>query len=108
MWKSLISFLPQCIGFGIVFAVFVWWERGGQEICVMMLTRWLKRENLELVNWERRWFGRGPFAWSSHSQRVFRITVRDSSGVFRQGWARCGGMFLAEFADKVTFVWDAP
>lgn len=93
------------LGAGAGFAI--WFERQGEDISILMLKRWLNRDNLELVTHSRCWLRKGPYTWrTSRAQRTFRITVRDSSGQIRSGWACCGGYFLGVFADAVTFIWD--
>jgi hypothetical protein len=72
-----------------------------------MIDRWARRNDLDLVWREYRWFLKGPFFWiSGRSQPVYRIAVRDAAGNLRTGWARCGGWLLGLYADVVDVRWD--
>lgn len=108
MDNSIPLILARCAFLGIGIYVLYWFERQAEEICVLMMTRWLKRDNLELVESSRRWFHCGPFSWGIRlPQRVFRIKVKEPSGDIREGWACCGGLFLGVFGDKVIFQLDS-
>lgn len=52
-------------------------------------------------------FNRGPFAWGSPWHRpVYRVSVRDPSGRFLEGWVKLGGFFTGILSDEVVVAWD--
>src|SRR5262245_8247254 len=72
-----------------------------------LLQRWAKQNGFRIVREEYCWFSKGPFFWtSSRGQTVYYVTVEDKDGVRRNGWVRCGGLFLGLFSDKVEVRWD--
>ena len=70
-----------------------------------VLQKWADDRHLTIEAAQRRIWRRGPFWWRcSTAQAVFRITVREPSGVVRHGYARVGG--FSGFGDYVEVVWD--
>ena len=50
---------------------------------------------------------KGPFIWTSgKDQVVYYVTIEDESGQKRQGWVRCGGLFLGMLSENVDVRWD--
>ena len=72
----------------------------------LLLQNWAEENRVQLTQVEFRPFRRGPFAWSSRGQTVFRVEVCDRDGNHRSGWVRCGSMLLGIFAKKVEAIWD--
>ena len=72
-----------------------------------MLKAWANEKHYEIVDSKWCWFRLGPYqeAWFSH-QTVFRVRIRDRSGVERSCWAKLGGFFLGLWADDVWITWD--
>jgi hypothetical protein len=89
----------------VIFAIsaaFVWHFRRSRQL----LENWAERNGFEILEAEYRHFFKGPFFWrSTKDQTVYRVTVRDRSGV-RSGWVRCGGWFLGLMTDKAEVRWD--
>ena len=73
-----------------------------------MLDRWAQAQKLTLVSVVSCWFFRGPYFFATRGQEVYRITVRDSEGALKAGYARCGGYWLGTLTDQVDVTWDAP
>jgi hypothetical protein len=71
-----------------------------------LLKRWAADSGVELLHAEHRMFRKGPFVWSSRSQSVYRVEVRDPQGVVHKGWVRCGSWWGGVFSDKVEARWD--
>lgn len=71
-----------------------------------MLRRWAAEHGYELLRAEFRMFRKGPFIWSSRSQVVYRIEVRDAEGNTHAGWARCGSWWLGLAQEMVETRWD--
>ena len=72
-----------------------------------LLDDWMAERGYEILSKERRWLRKGPFFWwTSKSQAVFRVTVRDSNGKARSGFVRVGGFFLGMFSSNVEVTWD--
>jgi hypothetical protein len=71
-----------------------------------LLKRWAADNGVELLHVEHRMFRKGPFIWSSRSQSVYRVEVRDQQGVVRKGWVRCGSWWGGVLSDKVEARWD--
>ena len=70
------------------------------------LEAWTRRENLQLLDRELRWWRRGPFdALGQYS--VFRIRVRDVSGAEKRGWVRFGGHWNW-WSEETEARWDDP
>src|SRR4051794_40229994 len=94
------------IPFAII-GVVVWtWRKGRARA---MLDVWAATQRLRLLEVEPRTLFKGPFfLTSSRGQAIYRITVQDSQGAVRQGYARCGGWFLGLLADQVEVRWDEP
>ena len=97
--------LPVLIFVGVLFAIASWnWHhtRGRQ-----LLSAWAEREDLTLLSAEECWLWRGPFWWrSGQGNAVYRVVVRDARGRTREGYVRCGGLYLGMWSDQVEVVWD--
>jgi hypothetical protein len=72
-----------------------------------MVSNWAASNELAIINLKRKAFFRGPFTFTSYnSQEVFRIVARDTSGITRSGWARCGSWVAGLLSDQVEVLWD--
>jgi hypothetical protein len=70
------------------------------------IRRAIRAEGMELLTMRQRWFRLGPLFWTTtRGQVVYRLTVRDSSGRSRTGWARWGRTWLPR-ADTLEIRWD--
>lgn len=67
-----------------------------------MLDEWGKANGFEILSQEERWF----FKHAAMGRSVFRVTVRDSAGRRRNGYARCGLRWLGLLPDNVVVRWD--
>ncbi|WP_165231969.1 hypothetical protein [Aquisphaera insulae] len=101
---------PEMSVFGVFFVLFVvagtiaWHFRRSRQI----LDRWADRNGYEILEAEYRHFFKGPFFWrSSKDQTVYRVTVRDKTGIHK-GWVRCGGWWFGIMTDKAEARWDDP
>jgi len=66
----------------------------------------LERDGYHIVRIERRVLRQGPLFWTSTpSQVVYRLTVLDTSGRQRTGWARWGRRWLPN-PDALKLWWD--
>ena len=66
-----------------------------------LLRKWDDDQGYELLSAEFRMFRKGPFWWSSRSQTVYRVEIRDGDGHLRSGWVRCGSWWFGVFGDQV-------
>jgi hypothetical protein len=93
--------------FILFFAVAIlslWWHFSRSR---NMVQQWARDNGMELIEAERRFLRRGTYWWrTGKGQEVFRITVRDSSGQVRRGYARVGGWFMGMLSDQVNVEWD--
>lgn len=93
--------------FILFFAVAIltmWWHFSRSR---NMVEQWARDNGMELIEAERRFLRRGTYWWrTAKGQEVFRITVRDSSGQVRRGYARVGGWFMGMMSDQVSVEWD--
>ena len=72
-----------------------------------VLEQWANRSGYQILHSEYRNFVRGPFFWTtSKGQTVYYVTVRDDTGRVRNGWVRCGGMFLGLMTDEAEVRWE--
>jgi len=72
-----------------------------------LLQQWADENGFVIVHSEYRSFFKGPYFWtSSKSQTVYYVTVRDRDGNERNGWVRCGGLFLGLLSDRTDVRWD--
>jgi hypothetical protein len=72
-----------------------------------VLEQWADENGFEILHSEYRNLVRGPFFWTtSRGQTVYYVRVRDSNGLVRSGWVRCGGWFLGLMSDKAEVRWD--
>lgn len=93
-----ILILVPVVIFGIA-----WGFRRGSDL----LELWANANNVRILQKEYCWFLKGPFFWSSsRNQSVYRITVEDSEGQIRTGWAKCGGWFMGLWTSQVEVRWD--
>src|SRR5262245_36776457 len=101
--SPLLLILLVVVAVGISIAALVWrYQRADQ-----MIRQWAERNGYELVSAEHCWFWRGPYwFWTSKSQMVYRITVREQYGGERSAYVRLGGWFLGMWSDEVDVTWD--
>src|SRR5258708_37421232 len=67
-----------------------------------MLKEWGKANGFEILFHEERWV----LKQATLGQSVFRVTVRDSAGRRRSGYAHCGLRWLGLLPDNVVVRWD--
>lgn len=72
-----------------------------------ILEGWAAANGYQLLSRENCWFFKGPYFWSAtRGQQVFRFTARDSAGLVRGGYAKCGGYWLGTLSDQIDVTWD--
>ncbi len=71
-----------------------------------LLQRWAETNGYELCHKEPKLLFKGPFFWSTKSQAVYRVTVRDPEGNQRNGWVLLGTILQGVFGDKAQVRWD--
>ena len=89
----------------VVLALFVnnWMSSRSRQL----INQWAEANGYQIVSAEYCWLRRGPFFWTTNSsQTVYRVTVVDSSGRSRSGWARCGSRWKGLRSDRVDVRWD--
>ena len=90
---------------GVILAglgVFVYIQRSRQ-----ILERWAKREKVELVHVEHRWFRKGPYTLRSGDHHaVFYVTVMTGEGDLRAGYVRVGSFITGLFSDQAVVSWE--
>lgn len=70
--------------------------------------RWAEAAGYRVVRLDHRWLLKGPFSfWTGNDRVVYRITVEDSRGLARSGWAKVGSLFWID-PRRVEVVWDTP
>ena len=69
-----------------------------------LVQKWAAENGYELLSAQYSMFFKGPYFWSSRSQAVYRVQVRDREGRLRSGWVRCGGWFAGMLSDRVEGV----
>jgi hypothetical protein len=88
------------VGF-VAFVIYIQMRRARD-----LLEGWAEENGYEILESEHRFFRKGPYIWSGRGQVVYRVWVRDSAGVERLGWVRCGSWFAGVLSDKVESRWD--
>jgi hypothetical protein len=96
---KIIFALAAFVGLGGYFYLFI--SRSSA-----LLRQWLKENQYQLLRAEPRVLRRGPFWWSSKSQAIYRVEVRDRAGTLRKGWVRLGSWLRGVFSDQVEVRWD--
>lgn len=86
-----------------VVAAVRWQHSRADEI----LKCWAQTTGVEVVSAEKRYLRLGPFLMHSRGQFVFRIVVRDQTGLQRTGWLRVGGWLAGVLSDKAEVRWDS-
>ena len=66
-----------------------------------LVCRWALEQNLVIVEMSRCILRQGPFFWVTNMDAVFRLTVKDRTGVVRRGWVRA-----ALLTGKVAVKWN--
>jgi hypothetical protein len=67
-----------------------------------MLKEWGRSNGFEILSHEERWH----FKHAARGKSVFRVTVLDSVGRRRSGYAQCGLRWLGLLPDNVVVRWD--
>lgn len=88
---------------GILYGVFTLMKTRSEEI----LAKWAHDNGYQILDSQPKVFNRGPFAWSSKNQTVFRVAVQDTQGNQRTGWVRCGSYMGGIISDKAEVKWDS-
>jgi hypothetical protein len=95
--------LPLALFFIAAAAAIAWHCTRSRSI----LEQWAADNGFELLSSENRTFFRGPFfLTTSKNQTVYYVKVRDREGKVRQGWVRCGGLFLGLMSDAAEVRWE--
>ena len=82
--------------------IWVWTIRKSKR----MVEEWARRQGLQIVSSEFRWWRRGPFFWkSSRNQTVLYVTVRMPDGSPRSAFIRCGNWWVGLFTDQLEVKW---
>jgi hypothetical protein len=71
-----------------------------------MVNKWAKDNNYTLLKKEHRIFRKGPYFLSGRNQAVYRVEVRDATGLKLKGWVRCGNWFGGVFGSAVESQMD--
>jgi len=71
-----------------------------------MVKKWAKDNNYTLLKKEHRIFRKGPYFLSGRNQAVYRVEVRDATGLKLKGWVRCGNWFSGVFGSAVEYQMD--
>jgi len=71
-----------------------------------MVKKWAKDSNYTLLKKEHRIIRKGPFILSGRNQAVYRVEVRDATGLKLKGWVRCGNWFGEVFGSAVEYQMD--
>jgi hypothetical protein len=71
-----------------------------------MVNKLSKDNNYTLLKKEHRIFCKGPFFLSGRNQAVYRVEVRDATGLKLKGWVRCGNWFGGVFGSTVESQMD--
>lgn len=71
-----------------------------------LVRRWARENNYALLKMEHRLFRKGPYLLTGRNQAVFRVVVRDDSGLKRRGWVRCGSWLAGIFGNDVEATMD--
>jgi hypothetical protein len=80
------------------------YTRGNKKARSLVET-WAAAQGLELLSCSQSLFG-GSFWWKrSKVQRVYRVSVRDSSNRIRRADVKCGGALTGMFSDKLDVRW---
>lgn len=96
----------RLVGFLCLVAFLVWFFHRFGARAQALLRNWAKDAGYQLLLADVRLFRKGPFLWSSRSQVIYRVVVRDREGQTRVGWLRCGSWWQGVFADQVEVKWD--
>jgi hypothetical protein len=71
-----------------------------------ILRKWARDNNYTLLKTEHRMFRKGPYFLSGRNQAVFRVAVRDETGLKQKGWVRCGNWLGGVFGSAVEAQMD--
>ena len=72
----------------------------------VIIDRWAKENGYAVISANLRLWP-GPFVLRrTEGQTVFRVHVRDATGLERHGWVRCGSLMLGLMSDQATVQWD--
>ena len=72
----------------------------------VIVRKWARDNNYTLLKTELRMFRKGPYFLSGRNQAVYRVLVRDASGLKHKGWVRCGNWFGGVFGSAVEAQMD--
>jgi hypothetical protein len=75
----------------------------------MLLRSWANRNGCTIISSDYRYTsgGRGPFdQYTSDSQDVLYLTIRDHEGRMRHVWMRCGSFWFGLLSTRIDVVWE--
>ena len=88
----------------VIVPLSIWWHLSRSH---ELLESWASSNGFEIVHFERRWFRRGPYFWStSKGLEVFHVTVTAPEGRTRDAFVRVGGYWMGLFSSNVDSTWD--
>ena len=71
-----------------------------------LVRKWADENGYTLLKMEHRLFRKGPFLLTGRNQAVFKVVVRDESGLQQTGWVRCGSWLAGIFGNDVEALMD--
>jgi hypothetical protein len=76
-----------------------------------ILHQWAARNRCRILDWEERYFFKGPYFWTNFwfawsRPAVFYVAVEDTHGIPRHCWVRWGSWLAGIFSDKIEVVWE--
>lgn len=72
-----------------------------------IVNRWAQRNGFELVSAQIRYWQTGPFIFYANGQLVFRIVIRDQTGMQRSGWVLVGSWHSGVLSNHTKVRWDS-
>ena len=96
----ILAFLPLAL----VGVVLVWAQHSMAD---GILQGWARAAGVMIVSAQKRYLRTGPFFLDHwRGQFVFRIVVKDQTGMERAGWLRVGGCLAGVLSPKTKVIWD--
>lgn len=106
--KSVLAIVAAVLCGSLIIAAVIGWYWLFQSRGKSIVYRWAAREGYAIVKVESPFAtGEFDFATTSKGQVVYLVTVRDSAGMVRKAWVRCGGYWSSVlFSDQIEIKWD--
>lgn len=72
-----------------------------------LIHNWANKHSYTITKIDHKIFWKGPFNWGSgRGQKVFFVTVKDSSNKTKDAYICCGNYWLGGFTNKLNVIWD--